>query len=282
MRQRFSTSVIQGLFGAALGLTGASVQAETLNCTPVTELPAVIADQGVFCFTDHLATSAESGNAIEITANNVTLDLNGRKLGGKAAGTDTLAVGVYSEADNVTVKNGIVRGFSQGLVLKGRGAVVRDLLVDQNTQEGIRVEGQGALVERNQVVDTGGSVAGDDTQAYAIVVSGPESLVRENMISGLTAVGNGYEWGVYLGGAALNSTVRDNVISDADKPLGTGYSAGVRAGNTSNVVMIGNSVSNMDYGLFFYGVATGLYSGNAAAGCTTPFSGGTAGAGNAP
>ncbi len=281
--QRIITKPIFGaLFGACLGVSWVSVQAETVNCTAVTALPAVIDAQGVYCLTAHLATDAESGRAIEITANNVSLDLNGWKVGGMAAGTDTSAVGVYSEANNVTVKNGIVRGFYQGVVLSGRGAVVRDMLVDQNTSEGIRVEGQGALVERNQVVDIGGSVNAGDTNAYGIFVGGSESLVRENMVSGLTAVGNGYEWGIYLAGGAMNSTVRDNVVSDGAMPEGAGYSAGVRAGMTENVAMVGNVVSNMEYGLYYYGVSSGVYSGNTAVNCLSPFFGGTAGAGNAP
>ena len=35
----------------ALALGAASAQAETVNCTPVTSLPAVITVQGIYCFT---------------------------------------------------------------------------------------------------------------------------------------------------------------------------------------------------------------------------------------
>ena len=111
-------------------------RAETINCTPITSLPATIDTQGLHCLTGNLATSQTSGNAIEITANNVTLDLNGWKVGGQGAGAGTQAGGISSAAVNVTVRNGIVRGFSIGISLTGRGAVVRDMLVDQNTQYG--------------------------------------------------------------------------------------------------------------------------------------------------
>lgn len=53
------------------------MQAETLICTPITSLPATIVTQGVYGVTGNLATARNSGNAIEITANNVTPDLNG-------------------------------------------------------------------------------------------------------------------------------------------------------------------------------------------------------------
>jgi hypothetical protein len=36
----------------------AAARAETVNCTPITSLPAVITVQGIYCFTDHLATAS--------------------------------------------------------------------------------------------------------------------------------------------------------------------------------------------------------------------------------
>ena len=104
-----------------------SVHAETVDCTAVTSLPATIDTQGIYCLTANLATSQASGYAINITANNVTLDLNGWKVGGQAAGVGTAVYGIYSTANNVTVKNGIVRGFYAGIWLTGRGAVVSQM-----------------------------------------------------------------------------------------------------------------------------------------------------------
>ena len=97
-------------------------QGETVDCTPITTLPATISTQGIYCLTGNLAAPSTfgSGHAITIDANNVTLDLNGWKLGGQAAGAGTLAIGIYSLANNVTVKNGIVRGFYYGVLLGGR------------------------------------------------------------------------------------------------------------------------------------------------------------------
>ena len=63
-----------------------STQAETIDCTAITSPPYVIATQGVYCLTGNLSTSITTGSAIEIQANNVTLDLNGFKLGELVAG----------------------------------------------------------------------------------------------------------------------------------------------------------------------------------------------------
>ena len=266
-------SGVRLLISLLLAVLATSVQAETINCTPITSLPAVISTQGVYCLTGNLATSQTSGNAITITANNVTLDLNGWKIGGQAAGTATQAFGIYSAAVNVTVKNGIVRGFRDGIILEGRGAVVRDMLIDQNTTVGILVDGSGAVIDHNQVVDTGGSTVAPNLAAFGIFAGygSVGATFSNNMVSGLTATGAGNEFGIYLVGA--NSTVRDNVVSDTAKPTGGGTSFGIQEAYSTAV---NNSVSNFDYGIY----TAGIYAHNTVYNCTTPYYGGTAGADN--
>jgi hypothetical protein len=252
------------------------LRAETLNCTPVTSLPATLSTQGIYCLTANLATAQTSGEAITITANNVTLDLNGWKVGGQAAGSGTSAVGIFSSAANVTIKNGIVRGFLQGIYLTGRGAVVRDMLIDQNTYIGIYLNGEGAVAEHNQVVDTGGSTAFTNIDAEGID-AGPSSAgarLSDNTVSGLTATGSGSEYGIT--GSGPNSTVRDNVVNDSARPTGGGTSYGIYQSG----IAVNNTVSNFDIGI--YTSAGGIYAHNTAFNCTASYSGGTAGAGNSP
>jgi hypothetical protein len=252
-----------------------SIRAETINCTPITSLPTTITTQGIYCLTGNLSTSQTSGNAITINANNVTIDLNAWKLGGQGAGTGTTVYGVYSTTDNVTIKNGIVRGFIVGVYLGGRGAVVQDVLADSNTYVGVWVAGLGALVEHNQVVNSGGSTTATNVYAYGIAATGSSSLVSDNMISGITATGTGYEYGIYISGA--NSTVRDNVISNTILPTGGGASVGIWANQD---ISLNNTLSNFDYGIF--NNSGGIYAYNTANNCTTNYTNGTAGAGNSP
>src|SRR5450756_2016927 len=95
------------IFGA-LAFT-APAQAETVNCTAITALPAVITVQGIYCFTGDLTTAMTIGSAIDIQTNNVVLDLNGFKLGGLAAGPGTLASGIFANnRQNITIRNGTV------------------------------------------------------------------------------------------------------------------------------------------------------------------------------
>src|SRR6266542_1190224 len=102
----------------AFVLGAAPARAETVNCTAITALPAVITVQGVYCFTGDLATAITSGIAIDIQTNNVVLDLNGFKLGGLAAGPGTTANGIHAlNRQNITIKNGTIRGFLEGIVI---------------------------------------------------------------------------------------------------------------------------------------------------------------------
>src|SRR5262249_41325240 len=116
---KFITSLLVML---ALAWGAAPVQAETVNCTAITSLPAVITAQGIYCCIDHLSTAITSGNAIDIQTNNVILDLNGFKLGGLAAGPGTQAVGIHAlDRQNLTIKNGTIRGFLRGIHLETSG-----------------------------------------------------------------------------------------------------------------------------------------------------------------
>ena len=270
---RFSTLLI-------LMALGSPAQAETVDCTPVTSLPVTISAQGIYCLTGNLATSQTSGNAITINANNVTLDLNGWKVGGQAAGPGTMATGIYSEAANVTVKNGIVRGFIAGVSLRGRGATVQGITADQNTRVGIYVEGQGSLVQGNQVVDTGGSTEAQNSSAMGIGVMGSGSLVQNNLVSGLMAVGSASEYGVFFYGGAVQSTARNNIVNDAARPTGGGSSNGVMMQGPSAVAVSSNIVTNFTVCVNYASGATGTYSRNTAIGCDTQYAGGTAGSGN--
>jgi hypothetical protein len=67
-----------------------SANAETINCTEITTVPFVITVQGNYCLKSDKSSSSTTGNMIDIQTNNVTIDLNGFKLGGLGAGVGTL------------------------------------------------------------------------------------------------------------------------------------------------------------------------------------------------
>jgi hypothetical protein len=236
--------------GSILGQLPAG--AETIKCTAITTLPAIITVQGIYCFTGDLATSMRTGNAIEIQTNNVVIDLNGHKLGGLAAGAGTGTFGIHaSNRQNITIRNGTIRGFRQAIVLENlglsQGHLVEDIRADQNTEVGIQVAGSGSIVRNNQIVATGGTTFfGPDAQTYGIYIGGQGARVINNDVINTHGVGAGYGTGIYeadnVGLAVINNRISDTEVGIDLHPaskyrdnltigVGTPYVGGTDAGN---------------------------------------------------
>jgi hypothetical protein len=80
------------------------------NRTPITSLPFSISTSGSYYLQGNLQHTG-SGNAITVSANDVTIDLNGFTLA-SAPGASGSAVNINFDAANVTVKNGTIAGSS--------------------------------------------------------------------------------------------------------------------------------------------------------------------------
>jgi nitrous oxidase accessory protein NosD len=229
----------------------------------------------------------DSGSAITITVNNVTIDLNGYKLGNLAAGTDTLAAGIFAnQKKNITIKNGTIRGFFNGIFLNdvspytaSSGHLIEDIRADGNTQIGIWVAGTGNVIQNNQVVSTGGSTAEIDLEpvvdAFGIVHIGPGARVINNDVTETVGRDSGGSFG---GGngiwffAADNSVVEDNRISDTLDVSGISY--GIRILFSDNVMVVNNRIATADNGVA-YTSSNGEYRDNVTSGVATPYTNGT-------
>jgi hypothetical protein len=234
----------------ALVLSATPARAETISCTAITSVPFVITIEGVYCLTGDLITAMPSGNAIDILTNNVVLDLNGFKLGDLGAGPGTQAVGINGRnRKNITIKNGTIRGFLLGIILSdsgpSQGHLVEDIRADQNTWEGINVQGTGNIVRNNQVVATGGSTVIGTANAIGIAVFGAGPRVLNNDVIKTVKQGTGVATGITLFGTDVLAV--NNRITEADKGI--------------------------DHSSF--GVSTGKYRDNVTSGVTTPYTGGT-------
>ena len=237
------------LLASVLG--AAPTRAETV-CTAITALPAVITVQGVYCFTGDLSTAMGSGPAIDIQTNNVTLDLNGFKLGGLAAGPGTTALGIRAiNRQNITIRNGTIRGFLVGINLAtiisaSQGHVVEDIRADQNTSLGIFVTALNSIIRNNLVVATGGTtIYGTNADAAGISVHADGTRV-------------------------LNNDVMDTMKQ------GTGTARGIEfVGGIAGGLAVNNRITVADRGIEYVGGATGKYRDNVTFGVTTPYTGGT-------
>jgi len=257
---------------AALGLSVAALPAaaETINCTAITSLPATISGGGVYCLTGNLVTSAATGAAITISSPNVTLDLNGWRLAGLGAGTGTQTVGILSSAANVTIHNGIVRGFKTGITLAGASNVVEDVLADQNRVFGMYISGVGSIIRRNVISNTGGGTAADN-EVYGIYCDGHEARIIDNDVSqtfrsGVAQPVNAAYGIRFTGTAALAENNRVTNSQDF----------GIYSSNNVRVFLMGNRIANNptlgQIGLRTNGGASSLYRDNVVTGFTTAYS----------
>ncbi len=205
----------------------------------IDSVPATITAQGTWCMDGNLGTSISSGNAITVATNNVTIDCNGFKLGGLAAGAGSLAVGIFANArQNITVRNCSIRGFNNGIYLHGGGGhVVENNRLDGNIQRGIQLlYTDRSRVSGNVVYDTGaggGSVIGiyafadvidnvvdgvtcdlSPCNVVGIAASGSFTLVRGNRVRGLVrGSGIGVARGIGISGSGKR--VEGNFVSAA-------------------------------------------------------------------
>lgn len=215
-RLALCASVALVLPGAALAVDGTKLidQARALagGLTPGDGpgFPVLISQPGSYRLSGNLTVPDAGTTAIEITADNVTLDLNGFSIQGPTvcsgiptscapAGT---GIGVLGRANYIAVRNGIVRGMgADGVQLTERigsagrslGHQVSDLQVNGNGGYGISI---GTGIVRNSVVRVNG---GRGISVDSGLVTG--NLVSQNVEAGVRIAGTG---------AVLDNTISDN------------------------------------------------------------------------
>ena len=259
--------------------------AETVNCIPISKLPFTIKKPGAYCLKKNLSTIIPTGSAITINASNVVLDLNGRSLDGSGAGMGTTTVGIMAEKlQNVTVKNGIVRGFYIGIAFldetpyaTSRANVIEEIRADKNTFMGIFITGEGNVIRNNIVTGTGGTTNTEsDAATVGIGTQGAGVRVLGNDVTNLASTG------AYVGGGIVvmdgaNCIVAGNRVSNIT--AATGETFGIALGdNVTGVVVSDNRLSGMKFGIYF-DTATGTYMNNLVLDTITPYTGGTAAGG---
>jgi len=246
------------------GLASMPIHAETFHSCAVVipSIPAVISNQGVYCLTHDVNTAVTSGNAIDIQTNNVTIDCNGYKIGGLAAGTSSQTVGINAtNRQNITVRNCTLRGFVEAIRLDGgAGHLVEDNRLDNNLFVAMYIAGDNNRVRRNAVFDTGGFVGssqsvglsieanavdntvagvfavGTDPNTAGIIMYGDGTEARGNQVSGVVTSGAGVAGGIQANGVGV--TLRDNSIAAASSTPGTGLGGH----GATDTICIGNTI----------------------------------------
>jgi hypothetical protein len=268
-------------FAALLLLLACSAaRAEVTLCTEITAVPVVITAPGIYCLKSSLAYTGTT-NAIAVGANDVVIELNGHVLDGSAS-SGAIGVSTYN-MKNVTVRNGTIRGFRDGINLGGQGCntaekyLVENMRLESNVWHGAMVTGKASIVRRTTVIDTGNGTGptGSSGSPRGLWVCGDGAQVTDNQVIDTVEVPGGSAHGIIIAGA-IGAVVERNVISNS--AFGPGNSTGIQlSGSTlpsSRNSAIANRVVNMRTGIAIsWG---GIYMDNVVGGATTPFSGGTA------
>ncbi|HEY0502531.1 MAG TPA: right-handed parallel beta-helix repeat-containing protein [Lysobacter sp.] len=186
------------------------------NCVGTIEtLPATIGSQGVWCLKADKSTAISSGAAITIAVPNVTLDCNGFKLGGLAAGAGTYTIGIYAgDKANITIRNCSVRGFHTGAQLVGSsGHLVEDNRFDSNTVVGVAVTADNYVIRNNMITQTGLSTIA--STAHGILAAGSAAVIDDNLVSGVAGNFNLYSFALGAGVqvSAHQSVLRNNHVT---------------------------------------------------------------------
>lgn len=178
-------------------------------------------------------------DAIDITASNVTVDLNGFTIGGYqpcslASGgnwwtctTGLYGVGIKSTADQTTIRNGNVKGFTTGISLSGKANRVSHVGLQTNAT-GLTNSGFGDLVDNVRAMRNGAG----------IIVNGQQAGVRDSSVS----FNGGYGLKMSAGSVASGITATTNRLDGINfKTAATGQflvssyngGAGISSGGTT-------------------------------------------------
>jgi hypothetical protein len=185
-----------------------------------------------------------SGNAIDIQANNVTIDCNDFKLGGLAAGSGTFAWGIHAnDRANATVRHCNVRGFNFGLFFQNasasKGHVIEDNRFEGNTFVAIQLEGDASVIRRNRLLNTGGSTVPGGSR-FAMYIIGSVDIL-DNTVSGVVAHSgsNGNANGIvaYDKGSISGNRVR-GLLKD-----GTGVAQAILNNAANDIVLRNNDLA---------------------------------------
>ena len=199
------------LFNQASALAG--------NVTPgdTPGFPVTISAPGSYRLTGNLVVTDLSVNVIEITTDNVTIDLNGFSLIGPVVCTGNPVssctsvgdgVGIFSRKSNLTVLNGTIRGMNDGITFVGGDNHIEKVHATSNTSIGI---GSG----------NGQSLVTSCNTSF----NGVFGIFGNGKAEGNVAEGNGLD-GIVFAGAMTNNVAANN--------KGNGISGqGVFSGNSA-------------------------------------------------
>ncbi len=192
----------------------------------------IISQPGSYYLTTNIfGVASEEG--INISANNVTLDLNGFSVigpstadsgiiitsgssnsivrNGTITGWGTFYDGVQSVANNVTLENLDVSAGSVGIACVGDGGVVKNCTISHAGQWGLYVSGSNCLVSCNYFLENN---TGNNLNGAALYINSANNVVEDNHVTGSSSSGYGI-LANGISGITNNVFIRNTVLGRA-------------------------------------------------------------------
>jgi len=216
--------------------------------TPISA-PTVISNSGSYYMTTNIVVTNGNTTAINITANDVTVDLNGFSLVCTATNGSGDGVNIGG-VNNVWIRNGSIVSFANGvrLLTQARGIRIEDMYLARSRENGI----------------SGFFLASPSTGMVHIA----RCIVEDMGLPAPTTVT--FPTGIILQG--IPGVIEDCTIRDIRSGL-TGPGVGMFLVQVTNSIALRNKLIQCPTGM---SMAAGVaFRDNISIGCTTPFSGGT-------
>jgi len=231
---------------------------------PISSAPYVISQHGSYYLTTNLAST---GHGVQITTDNVTLDLNGFSITGERG---ALTYGVYlagasnAPSRNIMVRNGIIANFGTGVRIEcALNSRIEDLCISSNFFYGLLLFGYCDQCDGNSIVNC--SISGNGSVGVCLLASSGQC--DGNSIANCSISGNS-SYGMYLYGyyGQCNGNSIANCSISGNSSYGMclyGYYGQCNGNSIANCSISGNS----SYGVYLYGAISGQCNGNSIARC---------------
>ncbi len=194
--------------------------------TPISSLPFSITQAGSYYLTGDLTHG--DGIGITVMADNVTIDLMGFCI--YQAGGST-GFGIVGHNDNLTVRNGTIKGFASGGISVSHGSNMvfeRLRILENGTSGGLSLMWSEKGIIRNCLIHKNGNASTPD-HLGGIRADG-EYVIQDNVVV------DNYYHGIY----AVDSVIRNNVVRD-------NWGSGIRTSGSlveNNTVLSNNGRSD--------------------------------------
>ena len=190
------------------------------------------------------------GNGITVGQPGITIELGGHRIEGEGL-AETFGIDV-SEVNGVTIRNGVITNFGDGIRLRGQRNLVEAMIVTENTNDGISVDRNRNTVRRNTIVANGddgislsangnaiagNTLARNDDDGIAVTF-----VARENVINNNTTVANVSD-GIRVTGAPPEISFSPERNTFASNRASGNGGAGIVLSRTTQNVVDGNTIA---------------------------------------